>query len=310
MIKTDTENKNTQCGFVAVLGAPNAGKSTLVNALVGTKVSIVSPKVQTTRSIVRGIALHNQAQIVFVDTPGIFEGAKRRLERAMVSAAWSGAEDADVLLLVIDGAKRLEDDARALISSLAKRLEGNPRPAMLVINKVDLAGKESLLQLASELNQAASFTETFMISALTGDGTDMILEVLADTMPAGPWLYPEDEVSDMPQRLLAAEITREKLFLALRQELPYDSAVETESWTEFRDGSARIDQTVYVTRDSQKPIVLGKGGKAIKAVGEQARKELETLLDRRLHLFIHVKVEPKWRERRSHYAAWGLDFEA
>ena len=310
MTKADSENVNTQCGFVAVLGAPNAGKSTLVNALVGTKVSIVSPKVQTTRSIVRGIALHNQSQIVFVDTPGIFEGAKHRLERAMVSAAWSGAEDADVLLLVVDGSKRLGDDARALIASLTERMKDNARPAMLVINKVDLAGKDSLLKLTSELNQAVTFAETFMVSALNGDGTDKILDVLADTMPVGPWLYPEDDVSDMPQRLLAAEITREKLFLALRQELPYDSAVETDSWTEFRDGSARIDQTVYVTRDSQKPIVLGKGGKAIKAVGEQARKELETLLDRRLHLFIHVKVEPKWRERRSHYAAWGLDFGA
>ena len=299
-----------RCGFVAVLGAPNAGKSTLVNTLVGTKVSIVTPKVQTTRSIVRGIALHGPAQIVFVDTPGIFDGPKRRFERAMISAAWSGAEDADVLLLVVDGAKPLSDDTRNLAASLANRLEREGGTAMLAINKVDSADKDALLAIAAQLNDMVSLSETFMVSALNGDGTDRILDVLREVVPAGPWLYPEDEVSDMPQRLLAAEITREKLFFALRQELPYDSAVETESWQEFDDGSARIDQTIYVTRDSQKPIVLGKGGRAIKAVGEQARVELESLLQRRLHLFIHVKVEPKWRERRSHYTAWVLDFEA
>ncbi|MDE0801003.1 MAG: GTPase Era [Rhodospirillaceae bacterium] len=300
----------TRCGFVAVLGAPNAGKSTLVNSLVGTKVSIVSPKVQTTRTIVRGIALEGGSQIVFVDTPGIFEGATRRLERAMVSVAWSGAQDADVVLLVVDGARAIEDNTKAILNSLSKRQKKDPRPVMLVVNKVDAAKKDRLLEITTWLNEALGFTETFMVSALSGDGTDKILDVLAASMPVSPWLYPEDDVSDMPQRLLAAEITREKLFMALRQELPYDCAVETETWKEFKDGSARIDQTIYVTRDSQKPIVLGKGGKAIKAVGEQARIELEALLGRRLHLFLHVKVEPKWRERRAHYSAWGLDFDA
>ncbi len=310
MTGPDYKNGGTHCGFVAVLGAPNAGKSTLVNTLVGTKVSIVSPKVQTTRSIVRGIALHGSSQIIFVDTPGIFEGAKRRLERAMVSAAWTGANDADAILLVVDGARKIQPDTQALMDSLAKRIKESPRPVMLVVNKVDIAHKDKLLDLTARLHKALPFAETFMVSALTGDGAGHILDVLTDVMPSSPWLFPEDDVSDMPQRLLAAEITREKLFLALRQELPYDCAVETESWQERKDGSARIEQTVYVTRDSQKPIVLGKGGQAIKSVGEQARKELETLLGRRLHLFLHVKVEPKWRERRSHFSAWGLDFEA
>lgn len=308
-MSADQNQAETRCGFVAVLGAPNAGKSTLVNSLVGTKVSIVSPKVQTTRTIVRGIALEGNSQIVFVDTPGIFEGATRRLERAMVSVAWSGAQDADVVLLVVDGARAIEDNTKAILSSLAKRQKKDPRPIMLVVNKVDAAKKDRLLETTNWLNEALDFTETFMVSALSGDGTDKILDVLAGSMQISPWLFPEDDVSDMPQRLLAAEITREKLFMALRQELPYDCAVETETWKEFKDGSARIDQTIYVTRDSQKPIVLGKGGKAIKAVGEQARIELETLLGRRFHLFLHVKVEPKWRERRAHYSAWGLDFD-
>jgi GTP-binding protein Era len=259
---------------------------------------------------VRGIALEGGSQIVFVDTPGIFEGATRRLERAMVSVAWSGAQDADVVLLVVDGARAIEDNTKAILNSLSKRQKKDPRPVMLVVNKVDAAKKDRLLEITTWLNEALGFTETFMVSALSGDGTDKILDVLAASMPVSPWLYPEDDVSDMPQRLLAAEITREKLFMALRQELPYDCAVETETWKEFKDGSARIDQTIYVTRDSQKPIVLGKGGKAIKAVGEQARIELEALLGRRLHLFLHVKVEPKWRERRAHYSAWGLDFDA
>jgi GTPase len=309
-MSADQNQEGTRCGFVAVLGAPNAGKSTLVNSLVGTKVSIVSPKVQTTRTIVRGIALEGDSQIVFVDTPGIFEGATRRLERAMVSVAWSGAQDADAVLLVVDGARAIEDNTKAILSSLAKRQKKNPTPVMLVVNKVDAAKKERLLETTSWLNEALDFAETFMVSALSGDGTDKILDILSASMPISPWLFPEDDVSDMPQRLLAAEITREKLFMALRQELPYDCAVETETWKEFKDGSARIDQTIYVTRDSQKPIVLGKGGKAIKAVGEQARIELESLLGRRLHLFLHVKVEPKWRERRAHYSAWGLDFDA
>lgn len=304
------EGEATRCGFVAVLGAPNAGKSTLVNTLVGAKVSIVSPKVQTTRTIVRGIALQEQSQVVFVDTPGIFETPRHKLDRAMISAAWTGAEDADVLLLVIDGARRLEGNAKAILKALAKRQNTRPTNVMLVINKVDAAEKEPLLELTKELNQELTFSEIFMVSALTGDGTERILDVLAKAMPQSPWLFPEDEISDMPQRLLAAEITREKLFLSLHQELPYDCAVETESWQERKDGSARVDQIIYVTRDSQKPIVLGKGGKHIKHVGEQSRRELEDLLGRRLHLFLHVKIEPKWREKRAHFSAWGLDFEA
>lgn len=304
------DGEATRCGFVAVLGAPNAGKSTLVNTLVGAKVSIVSPKVQTTRTIVRGIALQEQSQVVFVDTPGIFETPRHKLDRAMISAAWTGAEDADVLLLVIDGARRLEGNAKAILKALAKRQNTRPTNVMLVINKVDAAEKEPLLELTAELNAALTFSEIFMVSALTGDGTERILDVLAKSMPQSPWLFPEDEISDMPQRLLAAEITREKLFLSLHQELPYDCAVETESWQERKDGSARVDQIIYVTRDSQKPIVLGKGGKHIKHVGEQSRRELEDLLGRRMHLFLHVKVEPKWREKRAHFSAWGLDFEA
>jgi len=300
----------TRCGFVAVLGAPNAGKSTLVNTLVGTKVSIVSPKVQTTRSIVRGIALHGQSQIIFVDTPGIFEGASQRLERAMISAAWTGAKDADVLLLVVDGSKSLDEDTWALTRTLAAMKKEKSTPVKLAINKVDVADKNKLLTLTKELNVALQCDDTFMISALEADGTDLVVDLLASAMPIGPWLYPEDDVSDLPQRLLAAEITREKLFVSLHQELPYDCAVETDSWEERDDGSARIDQSIYVTRDSQKPIVLGKGGRVIKAVGAKARTELESLLERRLHLFLHVKVEPKWRERRSHYAVLGLDFEA
>lgn len=310
MSMSEPEQTKTRCGFVAVLGAPNAGKSTLVNMLVGTKVSIVSPKVQTTRSIVRGIAIHEESQIVFVDTPGIFEGANRRLERAMVSAAWSGADDADAILLVVDGSKPLGRDASQIVSALAKRLKQRPCPVMLVINKVDVAEKDLLLVMTAHLNEAIEFQETFMVSALTGEGTEPMLDRISQDMPVSPWLYPEDEVSDLPQRMLASEITREKLFMTLRQELPYDCAVETISWQQRKDGSARIDQTIYVTRDSQKPIVLGKGGRTIKNVGEQARIELEELLGSRLHLFLHVKVEPKWRERRAHYTAWGLDFEA
>ena len=300
----------TRCGFVAVVGAPNAGKSTLVNALVGTKVSIVSPKVQTTRTIVRGIALHRQSQIVFVDTPGIFQNASRRLERAMISAAWTGAEDADVILVVVDGVKPIGQDTDAILEKLSERQKNKNTCLMLAINKVDAAEKASLLALTGSLNERLKFDETFLISALRSDGTQAVLDKLADAVPLSPWLYPEDEVSDMPQRLLAAEITREKLFFALRQELPYDCTVETESWQERDDGSARIDQVVYVTRDSQKPIILGKGGQRIKRIGAESRLELEELLGRRLHLFLHVKVEPNWRDRRAHYTAWGLDFDA
>ena len=314
---TDTENtsseapQETRCGFVAVLGAPNAGKSTLVNALVGTKVSIVSPKVQTTRTIVRGIAMFGSAQVVFLDTPGIFQ-AKKRLERAMVAAAWTGAGDAEVILLVVDAAwaakrGKVDDDSQRIIDDL----KASGRKGLLALNKVDVAAdKEKLLALTADLHATGVFTEVFMISAKTGDGLDRMREVLAGLVPQGPWMFPEDDVSDMPQRMLAAEITREKLFYQLKQELPYSCAVETESWEERKDGSARIDQVIYVSRESHRPIVLGKGGARIKAIGEAARKELTALFGAEVHLFLRVKVDERWGERSSFYNAWGLDFNA
>lgn len=305
---TETE---TRCGFVAVLGAPNAGKSTLVNALVGTKVSIVSPKVQTTRTIVRGIAMFGNSQVVFLDTPGIFQ-AKKRLERAMVAAAWSGAGDAEVILLVVDAAwaakrGKVDDDSQRIIDDL----KSSGRKGLLALNKVDVAAdKEKLLSLTADLHATGVFTEVFMISALTGDGLDRMRDLLAGLVPQGPWMFPEDDVSDMPQRLLAAEITREKLFYQLKQELPYSCAVETESWQERKDGSVRIDQVIYVSRESHRPIVLGKGGQRIKAMGEAARKELSALMGLEVHLFLRVKVDERWGERSSFYNAWGLDFNA
>ncbi|MEQ9449935.1 MAG: GTPase Era [Rhodospirillaceae bacterium] len=300
----------TRCGFVAVIGAPNAGKSTLVNALVGTKVSIVSPRVQTTRTIVRGIAMFGDTQLIFLDTPGIFQ-AKKRIERAMVAAAWTGAADADALLLVVDAAKEiraesLSEDNQRIVGDLKK----TGRKALLVLNKVDLADKSKLLDLSSQLNATGVFEETFMISALTGDGLERVRDHLVAAVRPGPWLFPEDDISDMPLRLLTAEITREKLFLNLRQELPYSCAVDVESWEEKKDGSLRIDQIIYVTRESHRPIVLGHGGKRLKTIGSASRSELEKILDRRVHLFLHVKVNARWIEDRSFYAAWGLDFDA
>ncbi len=301
----------TRCGFVAVLGAPNAGKSTLVNALVGTKVSIVSPKVQTTRTIVRGIAMFGASQVVFLDTPGIFQ-AKKRLERAMVAAAWTGAGDAEVILLVVDAAwaakrGKVDDDSQRIIDDL----KASGRKGLLALNKVDAAAdKQKLLALTADLHATGVFSEVFMISALTGDGLDRMRELLAGLVPKGPWMFPEDDVSDMPQRMLAAEITREKLFFQLKQELPYSCAVETESWQERKDGSVRIDQVIYVSRESHRPIVLGKGGQKIKAIGEAARKELSTLMGLEVHLFLRIKVDERWGERSSFYNAWGLDFNA
>ncbi|MBX7199715.1 MAG: GTPase Era [Rhodospirillaceae bacterium] len=301
----------TRCGFVAVLGAPNAGKSTLVNALVGTKVSIVSPKVQTTRTIVRGIAMFGASQVVFLDTPGIFQ-AKKRLERAMVAAAWTGAGDAEVILLVVDAAwaakrGKVDDDSQRIIDDL----KASGRKGLLALNKVDAAAdKQKLLALTADLHATGVFSEVFMISALTGDGLDRMRELLAGLVPQGPWMFPEDDVSDMPQRMLAAEITREKLFFQLKQELPYSCAVETESWQERKDGSVRIDQVIYVSRESHRPIVLGKGGQKIKAIGEAARKELSTLMGLEVHLFLRIKVDERWGERSSFYNAWGLDFNA
>lgn len=305
-----SEQGETRCGFVAVIGAPNAGKSTLVNALVGTKVSIVSPRVQTTRTIVRGIAMFGNAQVIFADTPGIFQ-AKKRLERAMVAAAWSGAADAEVILLVVDAEKAgKHSDADNDTDRIVADIKTSGRRALLALNKVDVADKQKLLALTARMNASGAFDEIFMISALTGDGLDRLRDYLAGLMPPGPWMFPEDDVSDMPARLLAAEITREKLFLNLHEELPYSCAVETERWEEKKDGSARIEQVIYVMRESHRPILLGNGGQRIKSIGAAARAELENLLDRRVHLFLHVKVNERWNEDRALYAAWGLDFNA
>ncbi|CAA6603237.1 GTPase Era [Rhodospirillaceae bacterium LM-1] len=295
----------TKAGFVAVLGAPNAGKSTLVNQLVGSKVSIVSSKVQTTRTRVLGIVMHGECQVVLMDTPGIF-APKRRLDRAMVAAAWTGAEDADVLLLLIDARKGFDAESQAIVS----RLKEQKKRALLALNKVDQSDKGKLLKLAETLHGEGCFDEVFMISALTGDGCDVLIDKLASLMPEGPYLYPEDELSDMPQRLLAAEVVREQLYHKLYQELPYQATVETEAWEERRDGSAKIDVTIYVERDGQKSIVLGDKGAMVKAIGSAARQELEQLLERKVHLFLFVKVRENWQEDRERYSTWGLDFEA
>lgn len=294
-----------RCGFVAVLGAPNVGKSTLINQIVGAKVSIVSPKVQTTRTRVLGIHIEGTSQIVFIDTPGIFQ-PRRRLDRAMVAAAWSGAEDADAVLLLVDAAKGLDANTRAIV----ERLKSAGRPAILVLNKVDLAKKPALLRFASELNAGGTFTDTFMVSALTGDGVADLVTHLAGRMAEGPWHFPEDQISDMPQRLLAAEITREQLYRQLHEELPYAATVETESWEERRDGSVKIDQVVFVERESQRAIVLGKGGRRIRTLGEAARIELEAIFERRVHLFLFVKVREAWGDDPERYRDWGLDFNA
>ncbi len=295
----------TRAGFIAVLGAPNAGKSTLVNRMVGTKVSIVSPKVQTTRTRVLGIMMAGPAQLVFVDTPGIFR-PKRRLERAMVTAAWGGAADADLVLLLVDAARGFDDDTRDIVD----RLKQGGRTAVLALNKVDLVKKrEALLALTAQLAEAYPFERVFMISAETGDGVDDLVAWFAERVPQGPWLFPEDQVSDMPARMLAAEVTREKVFLQLHQELPYATTVETETWEERPDGSVRIDQVIYVQRESQKAIVLGKGGQRIKAIGAAARQELEDLLEQRVHLFLYVKVRENWLDDRERYREMGLDWQ-
>lgn len=295
----------TRCGYVAILGAPNAGKSTLLNRLVGTKVSIVSPKVQTTRSRVLGIALDGPAQAIFIDTPGIF-APKRRLERAMVHAAWSGAANADLVVLVVDAARKaIGEDAWTIVEGLKK----SGCQAVLALNKIDLVKRERLLALAAELDATGVFTDIFMISAETGDGVADLMAALVARLPAGPWLFPEDQVSDMPMRLLAAEVTREHLFRQLHDELPYAIAVESESWEEFKDGSARIGQVIYVQRDSQKGIVLGQAGRRIRAVRQAAQAELEAMLERRVHLFLHVKVREGWAEDRERYSDLGLDYD-
>ena len=296
----------SRCGFVALLGAPNAGKSTLVNALVGAKVSIVTRKVQTTRARLRGIAVAGASQIVLVDTPGIF-APKRRLERAMVAAAWSGARDADVIALVFDaGRKGIDADSRLIIDGL----KDLGRRAVLLLNKVDAVKRPRLLELAATFEAEGLFDRTFMISALTGDGVDDLRAFLAAAMPEGPWHYPEDQLSDLPLRLMAAETTREKLFQRLHQELPYALTVETERWQDFEDGSAKIEQTIYVQRDTQKAIVLGKSGINIKQIRSESQKELEELLERKVHLFLFVKVRRNWIEDPERYRHWGLDYEA
>lgn len=292
-----------KCGLVAVIGAPNAGKSTLVNALVGQKVAIVSSKAQTTRARLMGIALEGETQIILADTPGLFE-PKRRLDRAMVSAAWEGATDADAILLVVDGRKKKRDYLEPILASLKDRKERK----ILVLNKVDSTAKEPLLIAAQELSEQGNFDEVFFVSALTGDGVPELKTHLAGLMPEGVWHYPEDQVSDASERLLAAEITREQLYRQLHDELPYDSAVRPESYTYRKDGSVEIHQQIVIARDSQKGIVLGKGGARLKAIGEAARKELAELLGVKVHLFLHVKVEENWAESREIYEEIGLDW--
>ena len=300
----------TPCGFAAIIGAPNAGKSTLVNALVGTKVAIVSPKVQTTRMPVRGVAMRGQAQIVFGDTPGIFK-PRRRLDRAMVTSAWAGAKDADAIVLIVDAPDLVAQpdglgarDTHAIIETLKEK----GARAVLALNKIDGMKRTDLLPLIGKLNEAGLFDEVFLISALKGDGVEELAAWCAARMPESPWLFPEDQAGDISSRLLAAEITREKIYLRLHDELPYASAVETEKWEERGDGSVKIDQTIYVQRDGQKAIVLGKGGATIKKIGELARTELEEIFDRRVHLFLFVKVRENWAEEREHYREMGLEF--
>ncbi|NBQ39128.1 MAG: GTPase Era [Alphaproteobacteria bacterium] len=292
-----------RCGFVALIGAPNAGKSTLINQLVGAKVSIVSRKVQTTRALVRGIAIKDTAQIIFVDTPGIFT-PKRRLERAMVTSAWGGAGDADAVALVLDARKGVDEEAEAIIEGL-KNIK---QDAFLILNKVDLVERPSLLKLAEDVNAHFPFKETFMVSALTGSGVPKVLERFAALMPMSHWLYPEDQVSDAPLRMLASEITREKLFERLHDELPYRSTVETDQWQERKDGSVRIEQTIFVERETQRMIVLGKGGQQIRTIGELARKEIGLEIEKPVHLFLHVKVRENWSDDPARYREMGLEF--
>ena len=293
----------THCGLVAVIGAPNAGKSTLVNQLVGQKVAITSAKAQTTRARLLGIALEGETQILLVDTPGIFE-PKRRLDRAMVSAAWEGTTAADAVLLVVDPVKQRRHELMPLIEVLKDR----PEKKILVLNKVDASAKEPLLVLAQELTEAVGFGEVYFVSALTGDGVPELKERLAEMMPEGPWHYPEDQVSDASERLLAAEVTREQLYCQLHEELPYDAAVRPESYEQRPDGSIEIRQQIVIARDSQKPIVLGKQGRRIKEIGEAARKELSAILGQKVHLFLHVKVDERWSENREVYEEMGLDW--
>jgi GTP-binding protein Era len=293
----------TRCGYVALIGAPNAGKSTLLNRLVGQKLAIVTPKVQTTRSRLLGVATHGDAQLIFVDTPGIFE-PRRRLDRAMVAAAWAGVSDADATVLLVDAARGIDDNTRRIV----ERLKEGGRETILALNKIDLIRRDKLLILADRLAKLGTFTQIFMISGLTGDGVDDLFRHLAEIMPAGPFLFPADQLSDAQERFLAAEATREQVFLQLHDELPYSATVETESWQERPDGSVRIEQVIYVRRPGQRAIVLGEGGKRIKAIGARARAELSAMLDRKVHLFLFVKVRDDWLEDPERYRAMGVDF--
>jgi GTP-binding protein Era len=295
----------TRCGYAALIGAPNAGKSTLLNRLVGHKLAIVTPKAQTTRSRLLGIAIEGPAQIVFVDTPGIF-APRRRLDRAMVAAAWSGAEDADETVLLVDAARGVDPDTRRILGRLAER----GRRSVLALNKIDLVRREVLLGLAGVLSREGRFDPVFMISGLNGDGVEDLKRHLAAAVPPGPWLFPGDQLSDAAERVIAAEVTREQVFLQLHDELPYASTVETESWEDRRDGSVRVEQVIYVERRSQRAIVLGEGGRRIKAIGARARAELERMLERRVHLFLFVKVRQNWGEDRERFQALGLDYDA
>jgi GTP-binding protein Era len=297
------EKPATRSGFVALIGAPNAGKSTLINRLVGAKVSIVTHKVQTTRAIVRGIATHGAAQIVFVDTPGIFK-PKRRLDEAMVTTAWGGAKDADIVMLLIDAERGIRGDAGAILDNLSRTMQ----PKILVLNKIDKVPVEKLLELSKIANERVDFVKTFMVSALGGAGCQAILDYFAESLPAGPWYYPEDQISDLPMRQLASEITREKLYLRLHQELPYSSHVETEKWEEKPDGSVRIEQVIYVERESQKKIVLGAKGETIRSIGQSSRMDIAGILDQKVHLFLFVKVRENWGDDPERYREMGLEF--
>lgn len=302
--KTDTAQ--TRCGFISLIGAPNAGKSTLLNRIVGTKVSIVTPKVQTTRHRVLGIVMKDDVQVIFIDTPGIFS-PKRRLDRAMVSAAWAGARESDIVALLVDVSRKQPDTD---VDTIVAGLQDSGRKAVLLLNKIDRIKREKLLEISARLNDSGVFTDTFMISALKGDGVKDFVETLAARLPEGPFMYPEDQVSDMPMRLMAAEITREKLFMQLQQELPYSCAVETELWEERKKGGVDIGQVIYVSRAAHKGIVLGKGGSRIKTIGTAARKELEEILERKVNLKLFVKVREKWIDDPERYREMGLDFNA
>ena len=296
----------TRAGFVALIGEPNAGKSTLTNRMVGAKVSIVTHKVQTTRARIRGVAVEGDTQIVFVDTPGLFQ-PRRRLDRAMVAAAWGGAADADIVVLLVEAHRGVTEGVERILDGLQEIGQG--RTVALAINKIDKVPSEKLLSLTQDLNQRYEFAETFMISAERGYGVDDLRAWLATRLPEGPWLYPEDQIADLPMRMIAAEMTREKLTLRLHQELPYQLTVETESWEERKDGSAKVDQMIYVVRDGHKGIVLGKRGETIKAVSQAARAELEEFTGRKIHLFLQVKVRPNWLEEAERYSEMGLDFK-